>query len=455
MNTIDHRILIPAPPNIVWNFVSNLANNPIWQVDCKNIAFLTTTHAGQGTRLRITSESGREQVVEITAWYNQLGYEYAIIDGTSFTQNKGRIRLQEIAEGTIVEWTFHYELGGMFSGLRNVLTTRRSVENTIVDSLWTLWRHVGQMQNDPDYHAKSLMRDAPDVEQRASYQPRHTSIVESTGQHIEQLDTSQDIHITEPPVAPDDTRPRPPVQPEQPDSAPLTSHYETNETVQEPDFLSGISTSEFSEIPRDTQNDVTNIDKVSVQETAIPVDDNPYKPPESKIQEPLATPDDTSPSEIVTPITQTETEQPTANKEFMLTRFDDNVAIDEEENETETLPKPPLIDEPPVSETDTSTVSVFDLFGVPKPSESQEVPAVEVQQDEISTPVELPTVVIEEPTVKQEDTQPKSSTQIDTDQQMVEKKPEVEVAEDTIITSTRTGQRYILRQKLVSLRRPE
>ena len=93
-----------------------------------------------------------------------------------FRENKGRIRLQEIPEGTIVQWTFTYELGGVLGGMRNALGMSRQVDHTIADSLKTLWQKIKQSGAALAPHeAKSLMRDAPDVEARSAYQPRHPS----------------------------------------------------------------------------------------------------------------------------------------------------------------------------------------------------------------------------------------------------------------------------------------
>ncbi|HLU12062.1 MAG TPA: SRPBCC family protein, partial [Oceanobacillus sp.] len=116
MTTIDQRVLVPVAQSIVWDYIRNINNNPSWQTDCRSISFLSSKHEGPGTRWRYTTTKGRENVVEITAWYNGLGYEYVFVDGPRFRNNRGRIRLQEIAEGTIVQWTFSFEGGGVFSG---------------------------------------------------------------------------------------------------------------------------------------------------------------------------------------------------------------------------------------------------------------------------------------------------------------------------------------------------
>src|SRR5690606_14538533 len=114
MNVIDHAILISASPTFIWRFLGDVSQNPKWQEDCTNISFLTTQHEGKGARWRYSTTKGKDVVVEITAWYDTLGYEYMIVDGSSVGENKGRMRLQEIAEGTLVQWTFNYEVEGAF-----------------------------------------------------------------------------------------------------------------------------------------------------------------------------------------------------------------------------------------------------------------------------------------------------------------------------------------------------
>src|SRR5215213_728479 len=179
MTTIDHRILIPAAPDVVWNYVSDITHNPDWQVDCTDVIFLTSRREGPGLRWRYAAPGGHEMVIAITAWYNGLGYEYYFVDGTPFRENKGRIRLQEIPEGTIVQWTFTYELGGLLGGMRNSLGMRRQIDQTISDSLKTLWQKIKQSTGASRVlEPKSLMRDAPDVEARSAYQPRHPSVVD-------------------------------------------------------------------------------------------------------------------------------------------------------------------------------------------------------------------------------------------------------------------------------------
>ncbi|MBC7811883.1 MAG: SRPBCC family protein, partial [Burkholderiales bacterium] len=178
MKTLDQRILIPAPPGVVWAYISDISNNPTWQSDCQNVVFLSQRRTGPGVRWRYASNNGGEYVVETTAWYQGFGYEYTFIDGAPFKHSQGRIRLQEIAEGTVVQWTFMYDAGGPLGAFRDLLGLQRRLENEMVESLKTLWKRITKAgAAGPNFEAKSLMRDAPDAEQRSQYKPRYPTAI--------------------------------------------------------------------------------------------------------------------------------------------------------------------------------------------------------------------------------------------------------------------------------------
>src|SRR5262249_1121327 len=150
---------IPKSPQVVWVQISDLSKNPTWQVDCNNLSFLTSRRTGVGVRWRYSTKAEREYVVETTAWYDGLGYEYTKIHGLAFRENKGRIRLQDIPEGTIVQWTFNYDMNGLLGGVWNVLSYKRQFESVMVDSLKMLWRVFNQAGDEGAHEAKSLVRE--------------------------------------------------------------------------------------------------------------------------------------------------------------------------------------------------------------------------------------------------------------------------------------------------------
>jgi hypothetical protein len=349
MTIIDQRILIPVEPQVVWEFISNLANNPKWIADCRNVSFLTTAHSGQGTRWRYSNHNNRDFVVQISAWYDNLGYEYTIVDGVAYKENRGRIRLQEIAEGTVVQWTFTYEVGGLLGGISNSLSRKRQVEGIIIDSLRTLWREITQNRAaQPLRESKALMRDAPNVEARAQYKPRHPSVFQAETQQVQSVPT-----ISEPPIAEDDTRPR---KPSVFDTPPVTEpESQPAVAVPEPMLQS------TSEQPEDAifQRPVP-MSAATTQEA-----DTPRHQPTVSEEKPAAP----------------TTEVPTATK-----------------LETEVVADPSLVD--------TGRISVFDVFGLPKPSETQELEAAVLTPSPEPPAVEKAEVAIEEPAKTVEDTHP-------------------------------------------------
>lgn len=327
MNTIDQRILIPASPEEVWSYISDINKNPEWQQGCNRVALLTSNYKGQGARWRCSTSGRRDTVIEITAWYERLGYEYRIVDGAPYKENIGRIRLQDTPEGTIVQWTFHYDFAGIIGGIRNTLSTRRTIENMIVESLWSLWRNISQAKDQmktAPYTAKSLMQDAPDVEARAHYIPRHPSTLKEPD--------SRPISIPEPPLAEEDTRPRPEIS---------TSTGEAIRVhVTEPDFLHGV----YEEHP------VT-----STPEPSISIED-----------EIEAIKNADTGQDFSTTSTDSVPERPQLTS-----------PVDADLVHAALEAKTPVISpaSPINSITDTGSVSVFELFGLPKPSETQELSA--------------------------------------------------------------------------------
>lgn len=350
MNVIDHAILIPASPTFIWQFLGDLSQNHKWQDDYTTLSFLTSQREGRGTRLRYTTSKGNDVVIEITAWYDTLGYEYIIVDGSSVAENKGRIRLQEIAEGTLVQWTFNYELNGMFSGLRNSMGIKRSLTNNVQNSLRNLYKLIQTETGGISTHeAKALLQEAPDVAERSAYQPRHPSSF--TDDNVDESFADSDYPsenpiaydiehepIPEPPVADDDTKPNPVVQGTE-EIALVTTHSE-------PEFL-------------------------------------------QMVPEPPVRDDDTKPN------------APISDVDVSLSTVDES--IDE---------PPPLTSEIPQTETqsvstdirDTSRISVFEVFGLQKPSETEEMRAItdadlgesEIESVLSSPPIETSSSIAEE-----------------------------------------------------------
>lgn len=249
MDIIDQAILIPASPGFIWRFVGDLSKNVDWQEDLTHISFLTTQHEGKGTRWRYSTAKGHDVIAEIVAWYDTLGYEYKVVDGAKFGSNQGYIRLQEIAEGTRVRWTFHYEPRGVFGGLRNSMGRKRSIASGIEESLRNLYKLIQDETGGISTHqAKATLKEAPDVEERSSYQPRHPSafvdsalkdIYDRSESSAKQPISYQLDHETAPapPLADEDTKPNPVAQaamPPQDEAESAVKSFAPEPAVKEP-----------------------------------------------------------------------------------------------------------------------------------------------------------------------------------------------------------------------------
>ena len=313
MNVVDLEILIPASPDFIWRIVGDLSRAAEWQAGVQSLSFLTTQQEGIGTRWRCVIAKGRDVVVEAAAWYDTVGYEYTVVDGAGYGSNGGRIRLHEVTEGTMVRWTFNYELNGVLGGIRNAVRKKRSARRQIQDSLRNLHELVLQEAGGITTHeAKASVREAPDAEQRSSYQPRHPSAFSDTGaMHASPLDGGavdpEQAMILEPTLEPS----LPP--------APADGDTKPNPVVQ-----------------------------ISGAMAAAP----PLPAPEADSTEPI---------------------------EMDLIRFEPAAAVDEDEPlepapapiAAEPDPIPPPEPAPFRRALDTSTVSVFEVFGFQKPSEAK------------------------------------------------------------------------------------
>ncbi|MCY4021645.1 MAG: SRPBCC family protein [Chloroflexi bacterium] len=176
MHVIDLEIMIHASPDFIWRFLGDIASSADWQAGVTAVSFLTTQHEGKGARWRYSYARGSDVIVEAAAWYDTLGYEYSIVDGAGYGNNQGRIRLQEVNDGTLVRWTFNYEAGGMLGGLRNAMRLKRNTTRQIQDSLRNLNNLVQKESGGISTHsARATVREAPGADERSSYQPRHPS----------------------------------------------------------------------------------------------------------------------------------------------------------------------------------------------------------------------------------------------------------------------------------------
>ncbi|MCS6870297.1 MAG: SRPBCC family protein [Anaerolineae bacterium] len=169
MTLIDQRILIAAAAETVWQYLTRSEYVTRWNLGCKQLSVLTTRTQGIGVRRRCTDGRGKSTVEEITAWIENIGYEYKVVDGP-YRTFRGRFRLQPAPEGTIVNWVVEYRRRGVFSGLRELLGRRRRMVRMMEESLRNLRKLVERSgaQLDPVRAARVAMQPAPDVAARAA-----------------------------------------------------------------------------------------------------------------------------------------------------------------------------------------------------------------------------------------------------------------------------------------------
>lgn len=398
MTTIDQRILIPAPPDVVWAIVSNIDNNVKWQIECRSVSHLSSRRSGPGVRWRTTGPGNREQVQEITAWYDGLGYEYTVVDGLPLQNAKGRVRLQEIPEGTIVQWSFSYEAKGLVGGLRNSLATRRKIETAMVESLKNLWRYVNQNSDSRQVHeAKSLMRDALDYEARKQYKPRHPSAYE---EHITPAEAAP--LITEPPISDEDTRPRPAVQVHDAvDDTPL------QQVEAEALWLAG---DEASSAPSDVEPVEAVIEEIE-PDTVEPV---------TSIEPDADAPVSDTAESTSEPVSEAIEEVP-------------EVASD-------ALPAPSSVPAPQPASSGGADASIWEIFGIPRPSEIQMTPSVSSAAPLAQAAPEAEIAVTDTPRVEAQLPVIETSA-IATPDPMPEAQPEIQQLSLTPILGWRTSRR--------------
>lgn len=431
MKTIDHRILIPAPPERVWEIVSDVSRNPDWQIDCREVIFLTSKREGPGLRWRYSDDRRREFVYEVSAWYAGYGYEYYFVDGPAFRDARGRIRLQEIPEGTIVQWTFSYETGGMLSGVG----LHNALDRLMQDSLRQLWQMLKTGASVVTEHQpKSLMRDAPDVSARSTYQPRHPAADSRRSDSDSPAAPSQQASPTplvshrayvppetlEPSVTREDTRRN--------DAVASSRHSVADDEAlipgdfsEEPDFLNALEeltrfepppTAEATQPRRSSRPVDSAVPTRPVEAASIsqpPAVDEPYMPP--------ATP-------AAQPIQETAHVVPEGASIGTINEPESSSLEDTNPVASVTAPEPAseVVSPPVTSEKDAR--SIWEIFNVPRPSETGEVDAVPAPSTEPEPPVSSLPVL---------DSSPSAGVQLD--------------------VGTR-GLRQTIRRKTVRIRRP-
>ena len=386
MTLIDQRILVDAPPQVVWDYVSDPDKITLWHTGYSKISVLTTQRTGLGTRRRCTlASSGKDIIEEITAWVDGLGYEYVLIEGGPYRSMRARVRLQAVPDGTTVQWTMLYTPKGFLGALKNFFGGRRKTQRMMAESLRQLRRRIDELglRMDAEYRQRVAMRERLDAAQRAQYQPRHataeTSAVEAAPQ-----------------TAP---APSPAPQPEPPTIAPPPAPVPTAAGAV-PSFVhdllggGGEATGEADSHVADTEPKPPAGWKEALAEQGI-------TPPKSAMPTPQSTPVVTdaplpgdpaiskAPTRPLPPRPEAEVEVPTVSSEPDYRRPTPPRGIPPVRQQVVTTPVDPAAPlpaerpmgrpahlPPPTSPRDTGEVSIWEVFGVTPPS-AQDADALE------------------------------------------------------------------------------
>jgi len=218
---IDQRILIGAPPEGVWRILSDSNELSRWHAGYRGVSVLTTQSTGVGTRRRCTLSTGKDVIEEITAWVDGWGYEYVLVEGGPYRAFQGRFRLQAGPDGTSVQWTVSYQPKGLMGIIRDHLGGQRRVQEMMTVSLRQLRRAVEELgvRIDDDYRSRVAIRERMNADERAQYQRRYqapeTAGPDSPGEDQPPPEPSfvADLTGAEPEPATEaqeDTQPKPP-----------------------------------------------------------------------------------------------------------------------------------------------------------------------------------------------------------------------------------------------------
>lgn len=388
MSLIDQRILIVAPVEAVWTYVSDPALMSKWNKNCKQISVLTTRTTGVGTRRRCVGIDGRAVVEETTAYFENIGYEYHMIDGP-YRDFRGRFRLQAIPEGTIVNWTVEYHLRGVLPGVRNALTFRRQYEDTMADSLRQLRRLVeaSGIQLDPEKHARYAMQDGPSAEARASRSPELTQPAAKGQRAMKAVSVGEDdlpempggdfappTVVRTPPPPPEAMPPgEPPVVLSDTVEMLVPADEEKHDTKPRPPHGLRETPAEQAEKGKYAPPDESDLERAATAPT-VPVSLVAPPPEPPVVQETQTVPlQATPPPRLDMPTSLPEhipnsfpTPEPWEPFDEPLRSLEDTNANEPAANEAS---ESEAVKPPPTDKRDTGEISIWDVFGIERPSE--------------------------------------------------------------------------------------
>jgi uncharacterized membrane protein len=146
---IEQKVTIDAPRHLVWEYVTEPANYPVFMEGLTRWDIAGDRHTGLGARYRVLFHVGAADVgglIEIVEWQPETDMAWSSVTGVD---QRGRWRLRELGDGrTRVTFRFAYGVaGGGISGLIAERVAARSLNRRFGESLLNVKRAVEQRES--------------------------------------------------------------------------------------------------------------------------------------------------------------------------------------------------------------------------------------------------------------------------------------------------------------------
>ena len=114
---IQVSVNIPAPPDVVWNDIADIASHVEWMADAESITFLSDQTSGTGTRMEVATKVGPFRLKDIMEFKRWEPPSVMAIRHQGLVTGEGEFHLDSTsAGGTRFTWredlTFPWYLGG-------------------------------------------------------------------------------------------------------------------------------------------------------------------------------------------------------------------------------------------------------------------------------------------------------------------------------------------------------
>ena len=146
---IEQKVTIDAPRHLVWEYVIEPANYPVFMEGLTRWDIAGDRHTGLGARYRVLFRVGAADVgglIEIVEWQPESDMAWSSVTGVD---QRGRWRLRELGDGrTRVTFRFAYGVaGGGISGLIAERVAARSLSRRFSESLRNVKRAVERRES--------------------------------------------------------------------------------------------------------------------------------------------------------------------------------------------------------------------------------------------------------------------------------------------------------------------